>query len=102
MNRQKWGIEVTVRGDADEVAVKFPQHILFFASNKNRDKVPDDLDVNDHVNIKFVPVLDEGISERTKRAYAINKMMIVELTILEKVSRGPSRAEENNPDDIPW
>lgn len=102
VNRQKWGVEVTVRGDADEVAVKFPQHILFFASNKNRDKVPDDLDVNDHVNIKFVPVLDEGISERTKRAYAINKMMIVELTILEKVSRGPSRAEENNPDDIPW
>ena len=100
VNRQKWGTEIVMRGDADESVVQFPQHVLFFASRRNSNKVPDDLDVNDHVVVKFIPVLDEGISERTKRAYAINKMMIVDVTVVEKVSKGPQRAESQT--DLPF
>lgn len=100
VNRQKWGTEIVMRADADESAMQYVQHILFFASRRNSDKVPDDLDVNDHIIVKFVPILDEGISERTKRAYAINKMMIVDITVVEKISKGPQRAEA--PNDMPF
>ena len=31
--------------------------------------------------------LFEGVSEKTKRAYAINKMMIVELSVEEKIAK---------------
>lgn len=87
INRQGWGTEVVARADADESAVKFKQHMLFFASRKHADRVPQDLDVNDKVKIKFIPILDEGVSEKTKRAYAINKMMIVELNVEEKIAK---------------
>lgn len=103
INRQKWGTEVIVRLDQDESVVKYPQHILFFASSRKADKVPSDLYVNDGVKVKFVPVLDEGISERTKRAYAINKMMILDIQITQRAALSNTAQDESQDDsDVPF
>ena len=103
INRQKWGTEVIVRLDQDESVVKYPQHILFFASSRKADKVPSDLYVNDGVKVKFVPVLDEGISERTKRAYAINKMMILDIQITQRATLSDTAQDESQDDsDVPF
>lgn len=103
VNRQKWGTEVVVRLDQDESVVKYPQHILFFASSRKADKVPSDLYVNDGVKVKFVPVLDEGISERTKRAYAINKMMILDIQITQRSALSNTEQDESQDDsDVPF
>jgi hypothetical protein len=103
INRQKWGTEVVVRLDQDESMVKYPQHILFFASSRKADKVPSDLYVNDGVKVKFVPVLDEGISERTKRAYAINKMMILDIQITQRAALSNTAQDESQDDsDVPF
>ena len=103
VNRQKWGTEVVVRADQDESAVQWPQHILFFASKKKADRVPQDLDVNDGVTVKFIPILDEGISDRTKRAYAINKMMILELLVTQKASPTKQTQDDGQDDtDVPF
>lgn len=99
INRQKWGTEVVVRLDEDESVVKYPQHILFFASSRKADKVPSDLYVNDGVKVKFVPVLDEGISERTKRAYAINKMMIIDIQITQRAALSKAAQDDSQEDD---
>lgn len=95
VNRQQWGVEVFVRADKDENAqdVKYPQHILFSASKKNEGKVPVDLAEDDEVTIKFIPILNEGISDRTKRAYAINKMMIASITVEAKAESSGGESE---------
>ena len=99
INRQKWGTEVVVRLDEDESTVKYPQHILFFASSKKADRVPSDLYVNDGVKVKFIPVLDEGVSERTKRAYAINKMMILDIQITKRAALSKTAQADSQEDD---
>ena len=102
VNRQSWGTEVVVRADADESAVKFKQHMLFFASRKYADRVPQDLDVNDKVKVKFIPILEEGVSEKTKRAYSINKMMIMELSVEEKIAPQGSGDEQSGGEELPF
>ena len=100
IDRQSWGIEVEVRADADETDVKFPQHILLTASKKKSDLVPDNLDVNDRVTVTFIPVLNKGVSQKTKRVFAINKMMIAKFDVVEKVRGGgeqTSREDEDTP-----
>lgn len=101
VDRQSWGVEIEVRAEADEADVKFPQHILFTASKKKSDLVPDDLDVNDRVTVTFIPILNKGVSHKTKRVFAINKMMIVKFEVIEKVRNGGEQPQQED-DDIPF
>lgn len=101
IDRQSWGVEVEVRAEADETGVKFPQHILLTASKKKSDLVPDDLDVNDRVTVTFIPILNKGVSQKTKRVFAINKMMIAKFEVDEKV-RGGSSEPSPSEDDVPF
>lgn len=101
VDRQSWGVEVELREEADETGVKFPQHILLTASKKKADLVPDDLDVNDRVTVTFIPVLNKGVSQKTKRVFAINKMMIAKFEVTEKVRKNnaPQQADD---EDVPF
>lgn len=86
IERTNWGVELEVRGDPDESMIKFPQHMLFSTSKKGAGRVPDDLEINDKVKVVFIPVLNKGISKKTKKLFVINKLMIAELEVLEKIS----------------
>lgn len=101
IDRQSWGVEVEVRAEADETDVKFPQHILLTASKKKSDLVPDDLDVNDRVTVTFIPILNKGVSQKTKRVFAINKMMIAKFDVVEK-ARGGGEPTTQDDDDVPF
>lgn len=101
IDRQSWGVEVEVRAEADETDVRFPQHILLTASKKKSDLVPDDLDVNDRVTVTFIPILNKGVSQKTKRVFAINKMMIAKFDVVEK-ARGGSEPSTQDDDDVPF
>jgi hypothetical protein len=76
--------------------------MLFFASRKYADRVPRDLDVNDKVKVKFIPILEEGVSEKTKRAYSINKMMIMELSVEEKIAPQGGDDEQSSGEELPF
>lgn len=38
------------------------------------------------MKVVFIPVLNKGISKKTKKLFVINKLMIAELEVLEKIS----------------
>ena len=101
IDRQSWGVEVEVRAEADETDVKFPQHILLTAFKKKSDLVPDDLDVNDRVTVTFIPILNKGVSQKTKRVFAINKMMIAKFDVVEKANGGGEPSTQDD-DDVPF
>lgn len=96
-----YGDEIIVRADADERDAKFKQHLLISVTKKVSDKVPFDLGKDDKVKITFVPILNEGVSDKTKRAYAINKMMLSDIEVLEKASTDEG-GDGDDASDIPF
>lgn len=83
----QYGPEFVVRADKDESDIKYPQHILVVVSKKKASQLPPEMNVDDKVKVKFLPILQEGVSERTNRAYAISKNQMMSVEILEKAER---------------
>lgn len=97
----KFGKEIICRTAKDESDIKYPQRALFSASKKNEDKVPETLKENDKVAIQFMPILAEGVSPRTHREYAINKLMLQSCEILE-VAPEPAEDNSESVEDLPF
>jgi hypothetical protein len=100
----KYGIELYLKSMKDEASEKYPQHICVTVSKKSESKVDPTLAVGDKVKAKLIPTLNEGVSERTQKAYAINKLNLNEIEILERAD--PSEAQgsdaEVNQEDLPF
>lgn len=105
INRKNpYGPEIFMRNDKDESQIKYPQHILLCASKRKADIIPDDLCPDAKIEAKFLPTLTEGVSDRTNRAYAINKNYLMELKVLEMPSsdqQSPT-SEGDGDDDMPF
>ena len=99
--KSKWGMELYLKSNKDDSAEKYPQHILVNVSTRNLDKVDPNLSENDKVKCVIVPTLNEGVSERTEKAYAINKMNLVACDVLERAPLGDA-GHESAPEDIPF
>lgn len=95
--KNKFGRDLVCRTAKDESDIKYPQHCLFSMSKKNEEKVPADLKPNDKVCIQFMPILAEGVSEKTHREYHINKLMLQECEIVE---RAPVEEPKSDPEDV--
>ena len=99
--KSKWGMELYLKSSKDDSAEKYPQHILVNVSTRNLDKVDPNLSENDKVKCVIVPTLNEGVSEKTERAYAINKLNLVSCDVLERAPIGEA-AQSAPPEDIPF
>ena len=100
LTNSKWGTEVRLRTLADETNEKWPQHVLVTVGAKKVDRLGD-ANVGDKVKVTLIPTLAEGVSDKTNRAYAINKLNLQSCTIIERASAQP-QAEDGDPDDMPF
>lgn len=100
-NDSKWGTDIRIRTLLDESGSKFPQHILVSVSKKNIDKLGD-VGIGDKVRVVIIPTLAEGVSDRTQKAYAINKLNLQEFEILARAEAKPSDEEEDDDVDLPF
>jgi len=102
VNRTQWGVDVIVGMLKDEGDEKYPQRVLFSTSKKSIDKVPESLGDGDKVKVQFAPFLNEGVSQKSQRVYAINKNMIIKMEVTEIAERKPETEGGNDPDDMPF
>lgn len=100
----KYGMELYLKSQKDDASEKWPQHICVTVSKKSESKVDPTLAVGDKVKVKLIPTMNEGVSERTQRAYAINKLNLNEIEIIERADPSESTASEEvvNPEDLPF
>lgn len=91
----QYGPEFVLRADKNDAEAKYKQHIMFAVSKKKASSIPPEMGPNDKVKVKFLPMLQEGVSDRTNRAYAISKNMMMSIEILEKADS----AAQDNADD---
>lgn len=96
----KYGRDIYVSTHADDSAVKYPQHIMFNVSAKKMNLVPD-VKVGDKVKVKFMPMMSEGVSERTRKEYSINKNHIMEMAVIESAPEQES-ADTQDAGDLPF
>lgn len=97
--RASWGTEIRVT-NVDSPDMK-PQSMMLNVSKKGEEKVPQDLRKGDIANVEFSPMLVEGVSEKTRKAYSINKLYLTDISVQE---RGPVEIDEDkDPDaDMPF
>ena len=91
----KWGKEISLKGLADETEEKYPQHILVNVSKKREGEVDPNLGIGDKVKVVILPTLTEGVSDKTQKAYAINKLNLQKMDVLERAQQ----SENDNGDD---
>ena len=99
--KTNWGTDIKASVNKDDNDAKYPQHILFSTSKKSQEKLPDDICEGDKIKVTFAPFLSEGVS-KSQKVYAINKNMIIDITILEKAEPAPAPEGGNDFDDIPF
>lgn len=100
-NDNKWGTDIRLRTLLDETGEKWPQHILVSVSKKNIDKLSD-AGIGDKVKIWLIPSLTEGVSEKTQKAYAINKLNLQKCQILERAAIPQTDEDDVGADDMPF
>lgn len=100
-NDTKWGTDVRLRTLADDGDEKYPQHILVTVSKKKLDKLGD-AGVGDKVKMIIIPSLVEGVSDKTQKAYAINKLNLKDCEILERAEAEQSDDDGIGDDDVPF
>lgn len=100
----KYGIELYLKTQKDDSTEKWPQHICVTVSKKSEPKVDPTLAVGDKVKVRLIPTLNEGVSERTQKMYAINKLNLNEIEILERADPAESTASEEaiSQEDLPF
>lgn len=101
ITKTNWGTDIkasTVKNDSEE---KYPQRILFSTSKKSAGKVPDDLCEGDKIKVQFAPYLNEGVS-KAQRVYAINKNMIINITVLEHCESALPDEPEDSSEELPF
>lgn len=96
----KYGRDIYVSTHSDDAASKYPQHMMFTVSAKKMNLVPE-VKAGDKVKIMFMPMLSEGVSERTRKEYSINKNHILEMAVIESA---PEKEDESkiDPEDVPF
>lgn len=100
-NDTKWGTDIRIRTLLDESESKFPQHILVSVSKKNIDKLSD-VGIGDKVRVVIIPTLVEGVSDRTQKAYAINKLNLQDFEILDRAAVNPSDEDDDDGEELPF
>lgn len=101
IKKSKWGMELYLKSNRDDASEKFPQHVLVNVSSKKIDIVDPCLSENDKVKCVIIPTMNEGVSERTNKAYAINKLNLVSCDVLERAP-AVEAAQSDGADDIPF
>lgn len=100
IKRSKFGMDLYLKTLEDESDEKYPQHILASVSNKNMDKVDPSVDEGYKLKLTLIPMLSEGVSEKTNRAYAINNLRVIDCDVLE-VGK-PKPEPEPDDEDVPF
>lgn len=80
----KYGCELYIKTEWKDEEEKWPQRILVNVNKHNSSKIDKSIRPGDKVRVKIIPTLAEGVSEKTNRAYAINKLNLQSIEVLER------------------
>lgn len=100
----KYGMEVKCRSDKLPSTTDWQQKVLFEISHRSKSYESikaSGISIGDKVSVKFIPSLNEGISKATRKVYAINKNMLVAISVLERGEPQPASVIRE-PDDLPF